>query len=58
MTRRILANAVYLECLALVVTTSLAASDVEGKDQTRETSGMVGRAEVNYNSHSLCYNSQ
>ena len=56
MTRGILANAVYLECLAFVVTTLLAASDVEAKDQARETGGVAGG--VSYDIHSLCYNKE
>ena len=60
MTRRVLANTIYPECLAFAITILLAASDVEGKDgdkeQPRETKGVVGRA--TYNSNSLCYDSQ
>lgn len=60
MTRRAFANTIYLESLAFAITILLAASDVEGKDgskeQPRETKGVVGRA--TYNSNSLCSNTQ
>lgn len=60
MTRGVLANTIYLECLAFAITALLAASDVEGKDgskeQPREINGVFGRA--TYNSNSLCYNNQ
>ena len=59
MTRRVLANTIYLECLTFAITILLAASDVEckngGKEQPREIKEVVGRA---YSSHSLCYNNQ
>lgn len=48
MPRRNLTNAIYLECLAFAITSLLAASTVEGKEDDKEwvgeVNGVVGRA--------------
>ena len=60
MARKSLLYAVYLTCLAFVVTILFAASDAEGKDggegQVRRTSRIAGRA--TFNGHPICYNTK
>lgn len=62
MTRKSLANTMYLECLAFTATALLAVSDVEANagrdDQTQDADGTVKGAAADYNNGSICYNSK